>query len=313
MTVFVGPSGRVHNAGGQRGWSLWRSHTGGTNNEHTLFSQWAGSALQTIGPSLSSSTMSDNDHIQQHPASASLLTYMSINCDSHDELQEVRAGYDGASVCWHMLHVSCSGCLIPSKKNQLLAFYMLCCKKVSGTSTDLHQNMNKIQFGFCACVRACVRAAGTCCLPSLLSQRQADTVDPPVWAEGQSINMSCVLHYFQMSEAVSPIVRAFSPAFCHLSPILGPRGHVKIESDSQSSMLNRLIGQSCHGPDQSSLTPVAVRGSLCLNIQPVCVHFKKHQRKEKEWGKGKNRMWVFPKRLPEVESVLIQVAINTCN
>lgn len=63
-----------------------------------------------------------------------------------------------------------------------------------------------------------------------------------------------------MSEAVRPIVRAFSPTFCHLSPILGPRGHVKIESDSQTSMLNRLIGQSCHGPDQSSLTPVPIRG-----------------------------------------------------
>lgn len=96
--------------------------------------------------------------------------------------------------------------------------------------------------------------------------------------------MSCVLHYFQMSEAVSPIVRAFSPAFCHLSPILGPQGHVKIESDSQTSMLNRLIGQSCHGPDQSSLTPVPVRGSLCLNIQPDCVHLKK---KEKEKGGNK--------------------------
>lgn len=67
--------------------------------------------------------------------------------------------------------------------------------------------------------------------------------------------MNCVLHYFQMSEAVRPIIWAFSPTFCHLSPILGPRGHVKIESDSQTSMLNRLIGLSCHGPDQSSLTP----------------------------------------------------------
>lgn len=77
----------------------------------------------------------------------------------------------------------------------------------------------------------------------------------PVWAWGQSINMNCVLHYFQMSEAVRAIIWAFSPTFCHLSPILGPRGHVKIESDSQSSMLNRLIGLSCHGRDQSSLTP----------------------------------------------------------
>lgn len=67
--------------------------------------------------------------------------------------------------------------------------------------------------------------------------------------------MNCGLHYFQMSEAVRPIIWAFSPTFCHLSPILGPRGHVKIESDSQTSMLNRLIGLSCHGPDQSSLTP----------------------------------------------------------
>lgn len=90
MTVFVGPSGREHNAGGQRGWSLWRSHTGRMNNEHTLFSRWAGSALQTIGPSLSSSAMSDNDHIQPQPPSYSLLTYMSIECESHDELQEVR-------------------------------------------------------------------------------------------------------------------------------------------------------------------------------------------------------------------------------
>lgn len=107
--------------------------------------------------------------------------------------------------------------------------------------------------------------------------------------------MSCVLHYFQMSEAVSPIVRAFSPAFCHLSPILGPQGHVKIESDSQTSMLNRLIGQSCHGPDQSSLTPVPVRGSLCLNIQPVCVHFTK-KRKEKGGGGDQiqtGRKWEF--------------------
>lgn len=77
----------------------------------------------------------------------------------------------------------------------------------------------------------------------------------PAWALGQGINMNCVLHYFQMSEAVRPITRAFSPTFCHLSPILGPRGHVKIESDSQTSMLNSLIGLSCHGPDQSSLTP----------------------------------------------------------
>lgn len=77
----------------------------------------------------------------------------------------------------------------------------------------------------------------------------------PVWAEGQGINLNCVLHYFQMSEAVRAIIWAFSPTFCHFSPILGPRGHVKIESDSQSSMLNRLIGLSCHGPDQSSLTP----------------------------------------------------------
>lgn len=67
--------------------------------------------------------------------------------------------------------------------------------------------------------------------------------------------MSCVLHYFQMSEAVEAMGRAFSPTFCHLSPSPGSRGHVKIESDSQTSMLNRLIGQSCHGPDQSSLTP----------------------------------------------------------
>lgn len=156
---------------------------------------------------------------------------------------------------------------------------MLCWKNIPHTSTDLLRNKKKLNFAFFVFC-----AAGTCRFASLLSQHQADTVDSPVWAEGQSINMSCVLHYFQMSEAVSPIVRAFSPAFCHLSPILGPQGHVKIESDSQTSMLNRLIGQSCHGPDQSSLTPVPVRGSLCLNIQPDCVHFKK---KKKEKGGNK--------------------------
>ena len=57
----------------------------------------------------------------------------------------------------------------------------------------------------------------------------------PSLAQGRSINMNCILHYFQMSEAVRPIMRAFNPAFWHLSSILGPRGHVKIESDSQAA------------------------------------------------------------------------------
>lgn len=72
--------------------------------------------------------------------------------------------------------------------------------------------------------------------------------------------MNCVLHYFQMSEAVRPIIWAFSPTFCHLSPILGPRGHVKIESDSQTSMLNRLIGRSCHGLRSELFNTGPIRG-----------------------------------------------------
>ena len=82
----------------------------------------------------------------------------------------------------------------------------------------------------------------------------------PVWAEGQSINMNCVLHYFQLSEAVRAIIWAFSPTFCHLSPILGPRGHVKIESDSQSSMLNRLIGPRLSRPRSELFNTRPIRG-----------------------------------------------------
>lgn len=101
----------------------------------------------------------------------------------------------------------------------------------------------------------------------------ADTVDPlcdDMGGRGGGINTCSILHYLQMSEAVKPIVRAFTPIFCHVSPSLGPRGHVKIESDSQTSMLNRLIGQSCHGPDQSSLTP-GLSGVSPLTMQSVCM------------------------------------------
>lgn len=53
--------------------------------------------------------------------------------------------------------------------------------------------------------------------------------------------MNCILHYFQMSEAVRQIIPAFSPAFCHFSPIFWPRGHGQIESGSSASMFDRLI------------------------------------------------------------------------
>ena len=60
--------------------------------------------------------------------------------------------------------------------------------------------------------------------------------------------MNCVLHYFQMSEAVRPIMRAFSPAFCHLSSILGPGGHEKIESDSEGGRVLQNEGRRLSGP-----------------------------------------------------------------
>ncbi len=53
--------------------------------------------------------------------------------------------------------------------------------------------------------------------------------------------MNCVLHYIQMSEAVRQIIPAFSPAFCHFSPIFCPRGHGQIECGSSASMFDRLI------------------------------------------------------------------------
>lgn len=64
-----------------------------------------------------------------------------------------------------------------------------------------------------------------------------------------------------------------APLSATYPPSPGSRGHVKIESDSQTSMLNRLIGQSCHGPDQSSLTPglsgvSADAGAPCENQKP---------------------------------------------
>lgn len=157
MRVLVGPSGREHNAGGQRGCSPWRSHTGRLNNEHTLFSQWAGSALQTIGPSLSSSAMSDNDHVQQQqPPSASLLTYMSTECDSHHELQEVLPGYhgDGVCSCTHKKKATC--CIFPAaaascpqeRNASLLFFYMLCCKNQhrSAPKSEIRKKKNQFEF-----------------------------------------------------------------------------------------------------------------------------------------------------------------------
>lgn len=178
MTVFDSPPGRVHNAGGQRGWSLWRSHTGRMNNEHTLFSHWAGSAQQTMSPSLLSSTMSDNDHIQQHPRSPSLMTYMSIKCDKHDELQEVRRGYDVdyfASACCvrQKPHVACFAApasLYPQRRKWFFAFCMLCCKNIPLTSTDLLQNKKKIEFCFFFCFFCC-RNLPPCFPPASASGR----------------------------------------------------------------------------------------------------------------------------------------------
>lgn len=46
-----------------------------------------------------------------------------------------------------------------------------------------------------------------------------------------------------------------APLSATYPPAQARRGHVEIESDSQTSMLNRQIGQRCGGPDQSSLTP----------------------------------------------------------
>lgn len=171
-------SGREHNAGGQRGWSLWRSHTGRMNNEHTLFSQWAGSAPQTIGPSLSSSTMSDNDHIQPQPPSSSLLTYMSIKCDSRDERGRFA---QCAKVCVDLdkrIHVA----YFPQQlldaldiRNTPFFFYMLCCRNVSGTSADPHRNREK------KCTVCCyfVLQEPAASLPSCLSVGQIQWIPPP--------------------------------------------------------------------------------------------------------------------------------------
>lgn len=76
MTVPLAPAVREAGRCGER------------NNEHTLFSRWAGSAPQTMSPSLLSSTLSDNDRILQRRRSPSLMTYMGRKCASHDELQE---------------------------------------------------------------------------------------------------------------------------------------------------------------------------------------------------------------------------------
>lgn len=67
---------RSNSAGGEN-WSPWLSHTQRMNNEHTLFSHWAGSAQRTMNPSLLSRTMSDNDHIHQRWERSPALTYMS--------------------------------------------------------------------------------------------------------------------------------------------------------------------------------------------------------------------------------------------
>lgn len=59
-------------------------------------------------------------------------------------------------------------------RNTPFIFYMLCCRNVSPTSADPHRNRKKkihCLLLFCA--------AGTCCLPSLLSQRRADTLETP--------------------------------------------------------------------------------------------------------------------------------------
>lgn len=68
ITVFPLPR-RVHNAAAAtaavKEAGACGVHTGRMNNEHTLFSRWAGSAQQTMSPSLPSSAVSDNDHIQQ--------------------------------------------------------------------------------------------------------------------------------------------------------------------------------------------------------------------------------------------------------
>ena len=39
-------------------------------------------------------------------------------------------------------------------------------------------------------------------------------------------------------------MRAFNPAFWHLSSILGPRGHVKIESDSQAACFTEWVDEA---------------------------------------------------------------------
>lgn len=207
-----------------------------------------------------------------------------------------------------MLHVSCSGCLLPSEKKQLLDFCWLPSKNIFHTSTDLLQNSKTNGMFFCF----------LCC-------RKPLPPFPLVSASGRYSGSPCLsrrseykyeLRLALLSDEWScqPNSASFQSRVLPLIPHSRSAGSCENWKWQSNQHVEQADWTKLSWP-RSELFNTSGRQRLPLSEHPasLCAFGKKKKRRKKrEGGKG-NKMRVFLQRLPGVESVLIQVGINTRN
>lgn len=110
---------------------------------------------------------------------------------------------------------------------------------------------------------------------SRLARRSGDP--PPVGGGGLSVNMSCVLHYSQMSEAVGAMGQAFSPTFCHLSPQPRPEGSCENWKWQSNQHVEQADWTKLSWPRSELFNTGPIGGLCCEGAAARC---EKHKPKE---------------------------------